>query len=83
MPVDSSIPHELPEAVLYVLDRLPDPPATFTASDVLDALAEVRDAGVAGADVLDVAAVLGALTAGEYVVGRGGVYVVNPDVRPF
>ncbi|WP_420454447.1 hypothetical protein [Rubrivirga sp.] len=73
----------LPPTVVHVLDRLPDPPATFTASDVLDALAEVRALGVAGADGLDVGAVLDALTAAEVVVGRSGVYVVRAEARPF
>ena len=73
----------LPPAVVHVLDRLPDPPTTFAASDVLDALAEVRALGVTGADDLDVGGVLDALTAAEVVVGRSGVYVVRPEARPF
>ena len=76
-------PTPLPPAVVYVLDRLPDPPATFTAADVLDALSAVRAAGVPGADVLDVAGVLDALASAEIVAGRSGVYVVRPEARPF
>ena len=76
-------PTPLPPAVVHVLDRLPDPPETFTAADVLDALAEVRALGVAGAVGLDVAAVLDALTASESVAGRSGAFVVRPEARPF
>ena len=57
----------LPPAVAHVLNRLPGPPQTFTAADVLDAPAAVLDV----------------LTASEIVASRAGVLVVRPEARPF
>lgn len=86
-----SAPRALSPVVVAVLDRVPDPPATFTAADVLDALAEARAAGVvmAGADgwALDVAGVLDAMLAAELASCTPATlptrYVVHPDARPF
>jgi len=87
----SSAPRSLSAVVVAVLDRMPDPPATFTAADVLDALAKARTAGVPGArgtadgpgpsvgDVLD--AMLDAELASRAADGRA--FVVHPDARPF
>lgn len=82
LPVPSS---SLSPAVVAVLDRLPDPPATFTAADVLDALAETRADG--DADPLDVAGVLDALLSAELASRTPATlptrYVVHTEARPF
>lgn len=87
MPVPSS---SLSPAVVAVLDRLPDPPATFTAADVLDALAETRHGhadGTGNGPTLDVAGVLDALLSAELVSRAAGTsparYVVHAEARPF
>lgn len=80
-----SAPRSLSPVVVVVLDAMPDPPATFTAADVLDALGTVRAAGVDGADGLDVADVLDAMLAAELAsrTADGRAFVVHPDARPF
>lgn len=82
-----SAPDSLPPVAVHVLDRLPDPPETFDAADVLDAL-RAWGGGVehgAGPSVTDV---LDALLAHELVSSAGQTggrrtYVVHPEARPF
>lgn len=84
-------PRSLSPVVVAVLDALPDPPATFTAADVLDALDDARAAGVPGASRTadgpgpSVADVLDAMLAAELVSrAAGGLsFVVHTDARPF
>lgn len=71
----------LPPAVVHVLDRLPDPPATFTLRDVRRLLDEVRAGGVP--TDLDADGVLASLLASESVSGAAGRYIVHADQRPF
>lgn len=68
---------------LYVLDRLPRRPDSFSLDDVAAALRQVRGLGVAGADEATPTAILDALMRDEIVSATlGGRYVVHDDARP-
>ena len=85
----SSAPRDLSPAVVYVADRLPHPPETFTAVDVVDVLADLRASETMTPlrfDQDEPADVLAALLAAEWVsvaeAGPPARYLVHPDALP-
>ena len=79
-------PFALSPVVVCVLDALPDPPETFTAANVLDALGRCQSPADA-ASALDVSDVLDALLSAEMASCTLATlptrYVVHPEARPF